>query len=455
MIARGVRSARQITLLFVAGLVIAGVLLGGIAYLVGHDAIRGQIDARIEAEMHSLRHLQKQGGNRALLAAIDEDDERGGSFDYVLVNAWGHRLSGERGHPLLAIGWHDAVFRDDAGNGIPVRALTAPLDDGLRLTVATDTAPAAALLRTTLVLLALALLVLIVLAIGCGLLFERAIRRRLDLMNRTAVAIIAGHLNSRIALSGHGDEFDQLASTFNSMFGRVEALIGNLRQVSSDVAHELRTPITHLQNRLERALEEIPPGSPGLETVDAAIGDSERILSLFSALLRISEVESGTVRRYFRTFDLSAQSAMVVESYSAVAEDKGCQLLSDIEPGILVDGDVELLSQAMTNLIENALNHNGPGTRVTLVIERCEDRVALRVTDDGKGIDEADFPSALRRFGRLEARRNPAGHGLGLPLVQAIARLHQGALELQDARPGLRVTIWLRSEGQQPRVGTH
>lgn len=455
MIARRVRAARQITLLFVAGLIISGLLLGGLAYVVGRDAIEEQIDARIEAEMHSLRHIQKQGGNKALLEAIDGSEERGGGFDYILVNAQGRRLSGELGHPLLSPGWQDTVFRDDEGNGMPGRALTAHLGDGLRLTVATDTAPATALLRTTIVLFALTLLVLIALATGCGLLFERAIRRRLDLMNRTAVAIIAGRLDSRIALSGHGDEFDRLADTFNSMFSRIEALIGNLRQVSSDVAHELRTPITHLQNRLERALEEIPSGSAGFEAVDAAIEDSERIQSLFSALLRISEVESGTVRRYFRTFDLSSQSLLIVESYFAVAEDKGCRLLSDIEPGILVEGDAELLSQAMTNLIENAVNHNGPGTEVTLAVELRGDRVALRVTDDGRGIAEADFPLALRRFGRLGTRRNTVGHGLGLPLVQAIARLHQGALELEDARPGLRATIWLWPErgpaGEGPR----
>ena len=447
MIARRVRGTRLITLLFVVGLIVSAALLGGIAYVVGHDAIRGQIDARIEAEMGSLRHLLRQGGNPALLEALDKIDERGGGFDYVLVNAEGRRLSGERRYPLLAPGWQDTVFHDDAGAGIPVRALTAHLGDGLRLTVAADTAPATALLRTTILLFALASLVLIALAIGCGLLFERAIRRRLDRMNQTAVAIIAGHLHSRITPSGYGDEFDRLADTFNSMFGRIEALIGNLRQVSSDVAHELRTPITHLQNRLERALEEIPEGTPGLETVDAAIEDSERILSLFSALLRISEGESGTVRRYFRTFDLSEQSAMVVESYSAVAEDKGCQLLSDIEPGILVEGDLELLSQAMINLIENAVNHNGPGTTVTLAVARRADRVSLSVSDDGRGIPEADFPLALRRFGRLGARRNSTRHGLGLPLVQAIARLHQGELELGDAGPGLRATIRIRGAG--------
>lgn len=443
MIARPARAARQITLLFAAGFVVAAALLGCIAFVVGRDAVESQIDARIEAETGSLRHLQERGGNAALIEAMEKSEERGGGFDYVLVDAGGRRLSGEAGDPALSPGWHNVVFRDERGNGVPVRTLTTDLDGKLRLTVATNMAPATLLLRTMAILFALALLLLIALAVGCGLLFERAIRRRLDRMNRAAVAITAGRLDSRIELSGHGDEFDQLAQTFNAMLTRNEALIGNLRQVSSDVAHELRTPITHLQNRLEQALGKLPANSPGFEAIDAAIDDSERILSLFSALLRISEVESGTVRRYFKTFDLSKQAMLIVESYTAVAEDKGRRLLSNIAPNIRVEGDCELLSQAMINLIENAVNHSPTGTTITLGIERSEDAVLLSVIDDGVGIREPDRALALRRFGRLDAKREGSRHGLGLPLVQAIAGLHQGTLELGDARPGLRASLRL------------
>lgn len=441
---RRARAARQITLLFVGGLIVSAILLGCIAYVAGRGAIAEQIDARIETEMGSLRHLKKYSGTAALLKAIEKSEERGGGgFDYILMDPAGRRLFGEPGDPALAAGWHDIPLDDDRGQQVPVRALTAEVD-GLRLTVATNMSPAAALLRTTAILFAVALLVLIALAVGCGLLFERALRSRLDLMNRTAVAIIAGRLESRIELSGHGDELDQLATTFNSMFSRIEALIGNLRQVSSDVAHELRTPITHLQNRLEQALEQLPPGSIGYETVDAAIDDSERILSLFSALLRISEVEAGTVRRYFRPFDFSQQATMIVDSYGAVAEDRGCRLLSTIAPDIVLEGDPELLSQAMTNLIENAINHNPAGTNVTVAVDRYDDEIVLTVTDDGAGIGAADREAALRRFVRLGGSRSQSRHGLGLPLVQAIARLHQGEIELADARPGLRAIVRLR-----------
>ncbi|MFT3966432.1 MAG: ATP-binding protein [Sphingobium sp.] len=437
------RTARQIALFFAGGFVLAAVLLGCMAFLVGRDAIEAQIDARIQAEASSLRHMQRHGGNKALLDALERQEERGvKSIGHMLVNRAGKRLSGEFSYPRLPPGWHDGIFHDDGGHNIAARSLTIDLDDGLRLTVATETSPTADLLRTIILFFALVLLFLILLAIGFGLLFGRAVRHRLDHMNHAALAIIAGQLDSRIEISGRDDEFDQLARTFNKMLDRIETLVGNLRQVSNDVAHELRTPITHLQNRLDRMLDRFPAGSADHEAIDAAIEDSEQILALFAALLRIAEVESGTVRRHFTLFDLSEKARLIGESYVAVAEDRGHRLSFDIERGIAMEGDADLLSQAMVNLVENAIKHTPEGSVITFsVTRRDKGEVVIRVADNGPGVAEEDIPRLAQRFVRLGTSRQVSGHGLGLSMVTAIASAHGGETRFRDNRPGLSVCL--------------
>lgn len=448
------RTARQITVALIAGFVVAALLLGCVAYVVGRDAIESQIDARVDAEMTALHRLQRTGGRGALLAALAEREEKDvNSFGYLLLDPAGRRIAGDVIAPHLSPGWSSAVLRDEGGHRLAARSLTADLDAGLRLTVATETEPTTTLLRTTIAVCALVLVLLILIAVGCGVVFGRTIRGRLDRMNRAAAAITAGQLASRVEISGHGDEFDQLALTLNAMLDRIEALVANVRQVSSDVAHELRTPITRIQSRLEQLLGRFEPDTPEHSAIDAAIEDSENILLLFTALLRISEVESGSVRRYFRTLDLGEMASPLVDSYTAVAEDSGCALRFSIEPGLRVDGDRELLSQAIVNLIENALKHTPEGTEIVVTLARSGDgAVLVEVADDGPGVSEEARKSLPQRYLRLNRSGGVGGYGLGLTLVAAIADAHRGQVMFADNRPGLAVRLLLPAAATFPRA---
>jgi signal transduction histidine kinase len=237
-------------------------------------------------------------------------------------------------------------------------------------------------------------------------------------------------------ISDRGDEFDQLARVLNAMLEEIERLLENLRQVSSDVAHDLRSPLTHLRNALESAL-----GGGDADAREQVIADAitrvDGILSLFAAILRISEVESGEIRRLFKPVDLSALVTDLAESYAPAVREAGRALSWTIAPGLAVTGDRELIAQAVTNLLENAQRHTPPGTEIHIHLAESGKSTQISVADTGPGVAPADRDRIARRFIRLESSRTRAGHGLGLNLVAAVARLHRGHLRFADNAPGL------------------
>jgi len=273
-----------------------------------------------------------------------------------------------------------------------------------------------------------------------GFSLSRTVGRRIASITETAEAIIDGDMASRVPVQGTEDELDRLASTLNRMLDRIAALMDSLRQVSTDVAHDLRTPLTRLRQRLETILGRTD-GGDSRDALESALNDLDDILATFAALLRISQIEGGARRAAFRPVDLTAIATTVVDAFRPSAEEDGQSL--EIEPGapIGIDGDKELLTQMLANLVENALRHAGPGADVRVRCCSMEGQITLSVTDDGPGVPVSERERVFDRFHRLEASRSTPGSGLGLALVAAVARLHGAEATLHDANPGLTARI--------------
>jgi signal transduction histidine kinase len=272
-----------------------------------------------------------------------------------------------------------------------------------------------------------------------GLFLGRRFMARVDAITQTCERVMAGKFNERIPKRGRDDEWDRLARAINEMLDRISTLLENLQQVSSDIAHDLRTPLTRLRNRLEAAREQ-PPGLEAYPAVIAhALGDTDQLLAMFSALLRISQIEAGTRVQTFTAVNLADVLQRLFELYLPVAEDCGHLLCRDLYPEVVVRGDAELLTQLFSNLIENAIRHTPPGAQIRIELQRVNGEALAAVIDNGPGVAPEDRDKVTRRFYRGSASRTAEGHGLGLALAAAIAQLHGARLELRDAAPGLQV----------------
>jgi signal transduction histidine kinase len=250
-----------------------------------------------------------------------------------------------------------------------------------------------------------------------------------------------GDLTARIPARGTNDEIDQLVVNLNAMLDRVQTLMIGLRQVSSDIAHDLRTPLGRLRQHLEQARDSATTTEAYAAATEAAIAEADTLLETFSALLRIAQIEAGVRRSAFAPVDLSDVLRGVGEAYVASAEESGHTLRLEIEDGIDITGDRQLLSLLASNLIENALHHTPTGTTIRLVLQRTGTSFAMHVIDNGPGIPADERDKVLDRFYRLDRSRSTPGSGLGLAMVKAIANLHGLSVELGDAGPGLDVAL--------------
>lgn len=281
----------------------------------------------------------------------------------------------------------------------------------------------------------------LLLAIAGGALLGTNFLRRIDTITRTSRAIMEGDLSARIPVRGTHDEIDQLIVSLNAMLARIQQLMDGLRQVSSDIAHDLRTPLGRLRQQLEDARERATTTADYQAATEAAIEEADELLATFSALLRIAQVEAGAQRSAFAAFDLSGLVKSLGETYEPVAEDAGHFLDVAVQDGISFTGDRQLLAQLLTNLLENALRHTPEGTRVFLGLARTDSGVEIVVADNGPGIPDAERDKVFDRFYRLDRSRSTAGSGLGLAMVKAIAGLHGLSIRLEDPKPGLRVIL--------------
>jgi signal transduction histidine kinase len=283
--------------------------------------------------------------------------------------------------------------------------------------------------------------VTLVLAFGGGLLIGSNFLRRIDTITRTSRAIMGGDLSARIPVRGTHDEIDQLVASLNAMLERIQQLLEGLRQVSSDIAHDLRTPLGRLRQHLEDARERAKSTADYDAATEAAIAEADELLETFSALLRIAQVEAGAQKRGFADVDLSELVRNVAEVYQPVAEDCDHRLSYRIDDNVHLPGDRPLLAQMISNLVENALRHTPAGSQVSLALRGVGSAFEIEVADNGPGIPEAERAKVFDRFYRLDRSRSTAGSGLGLALVKAIAGLHGLTIRLEDRGPGLGVIV--------------
>jgi signal transduction histidine kinase len=417
-------------------------------------------DAKLLSVSNRLaRHFESRGSEglrneiqQLLTDGIEQDTEV-----YLLVTPDGRKMVGN------IFGWSQASAPPDRltdlavmRNGRPSlsRLLPRLLPDGSILVVGRDMQDQREIEQLVWRALLAGGAVALLLAIGGALLFRRQLEHRVGAIRRTAREIEAGDLSRRIPISGVEDEFARLNRDVNNMLDRIEHLMDGVRHVSNAIAHDLRTPLGRIRSRLEEALR---PGNsmtqlPG--TIRFAIQQVDDLIQMLDRLLQIAEAESGARRQSFALVSLGSVISDVVELYDATAEDEGITLVSEIEGQPVTLGDKNLLTSAIVNLIDNALKYAGSGATVRVQARQERDTVSIVVQDDGPGIPAAERSRVVERFYRLDQSRSLPGNGLGLSIVTAIASLHWGRLDLQDAAPGLIARIVLpRADAAVPANG--
>lgn len=433
----------RLAALYVVLFATAVAVVGAIVYLGSAAALNRRLDARIAGEMTALKSSFQAGGLAKLKDEVErhERTQPSGPLDYLVFDANGVRLTGDLPIMPAHLGWSNVSTKETDGDISYRRILVDTLPGGIRLAVAADREQIDELVASILYGFASAFAAVIALGSIGGIALSLALLKRVETIRRTSEAIIAGDLAQRVPMRGTNDDLDRLSHTLNRMLDRITELMESLRQVSNDIAHDLKTPLARLRYRLEAIQTRAQSGTQQNASIDEAIAQVDDILGIFGALLRIAQIEAGTRRSGFREFDLSAVFTVVVEAFAPAAEDAGKRLEAKIKPAIRFLGDRELLTQMVANLVENAIRHTPAGTRIEVSLSNDRGRIIATVTDNGPGVPADERAHIFQRFYRLEQSRSTPGNGLGLSLVKAVADLHGIVLQVRDAEPGLQIVM--------------
>jgi signal transduction histidine kinase len=420
-------------------------LLLGFLYWSTVGFMARQTDATIEAEITGLAEQYQKGGLGTLVNILQERVERDpdSSSVYLLasptlkplagnIDAWPDVETGSDG-------WLTFAFKDTRAGGRVFQARARPflLTGGLHLLVGRDTRELKATQELIIRALAWGMALTLALALAGGIIMSRSMLRRIERINQASREIMAGDLQRRVETTGADDEFDQLAISLNAMLDEIERLMDGIRHVTDNVAHDLRTPLTRLRTRLEQLHADLDEDSPSAAYVEQSISEADQLLATFGALLRIARIEAGGVRANFETVDLAALIQDAAELYDAVAEEKQVDIDINLDAKPQVQGDRDLLFQAIINLLDNAIKYSPQAGRITLQLSERDNSPVLAVSDQGPGIPVAEHDKVLQRFYRMDHSRSQHGSGLGLSLVAAVARMHNAQLEFSDNHPGL------------------
>lgn len=440
MIGRLWRSTFGLVALVAIVFALATLGIGAVAVTVTHEALEQQLDHRVAIETSALLAEAHEGMPDLIRAIRRREAARStASLDYLLVDSTDRPIAGAMIALVPVIPGYDEFFHYRVGNRIGIAQALTTVVPGGKLVVAADREGLIEIDSALGALFAGALAAMLILGTGAAALVGWVTRRRLARIDGTALAVIGGDLGRRIPRDGSGSEFDNLAGTLNRMLERISGLMDNLRQVSSDVAHDLRTPLTRLCSRLDRALAEgDEPGRVG--EIEAARAEAAELLEIFAALLRIAEIEGMAERLPRSDVDLSLLVEQMAETYRPDAEASGHHLRCTIMPGLHLSGDRRLLSQALANLLDNGLRHTPAGTTITLLVKERGNTIAVSVFDDGPGVEAADRERLFQRFARSERARSSPGQGLGLALVKAVIIAHGGTVSA-DNMPGFGITM--------------
>jgi signal transduction histidine kinase len=432
---------RYMVLLFVSVSIVVGIINWS---AVGY--FEQEADATIRAEVRGLREQFNERGPQRLAQVIETRIVANPEGDalYLLADAELRKIIGnlEQWPQLAPAGESMVMFDHTDANGdkIPARAQLFMPNSNLRLLVGRNVRALEQLSRLFDRTLFWALGVTLALAFIGGLFMSGNVLRRVNEINATSRQIMQGNLSRRVSTRGTGDEFDELARNLNTMLDQIESLMSSIQHISDNIAHDLRTPLTRLRNRLEDLRHDSTNEHETAE-IDACLDNADALLSTFNSLLRIARIESGTYESSLDPVDLGKSARDAYELYKALADEKSIILSCDA-PGInAVSGDRNLIFQALTNLLDNAIKYTPQGGAVAITVEKTTEDVTLTVSDSGAGIPEDMREKVLQRLFRLDKSRSEPGAGLGLSLVKAIALRHKAMLLLEDNDPGLRVKL--------------
>jgi signal transduction histidine kinase len=439
----------------VAFFLFAAAVVVGFLFWQTNKLFTDQVLATLTAEGRILSSEMKGGGQMKLVETVTALSRPQGTGLYYLADQSGAKIAGNlnRIPPELEANTQGGVFsyqpaNDDGPSHLAV-AIPVDLGVGLRLIVGRDVEDQRTFANTIRFVFLLGFGVLSIVGLLGGLAVSRLIVNRMDQITSASRQIMEGDLSRRIPTTGRGGELDALASSLNEMLERIESLMNGLREVSDNIAHDLKTPLNRLRNAAEAALRD-PRGEDAYrEGLERTIEKADELIKTFNALLLIARLEAGPLEESTETFDLGRFVADVSELYLPATEEAGFALAIEVEQGVFVRGNRQLIGQAIANLIDNAIKYSRggePGSAITVRAFRIDGGPAISVGDHGPGIAETDRERVLKRFVRLEESRTKPGTGLGLSLVAAVARLHHGEVRLEDNQPGLRVVLLLSSK---------
>jgi signal transduction histidine kinase len=467
----------------------ASAVIGWVAWSVRH-LVDQQIGVAIKAEINGLSEQYAQGGISRLVFIVDRRTRQPNASLYLVTNFQGLAITGNVAalppNVLDKPGVRETLYQrhGEATMHRMAMARIFVLPGGFRLLVGRDLGDRETLYQVMGRALLTSLFWLIVIGMLGGLFVARRVLQRVDAMNDSARTIMLGNLEGRLPINGSNDELDRLAQNLNAMIARINDLMVGMRDVSDNIAHDLKTPLTRLRSHAERTLATARSTSEYQGALEKVIEESDQLIKIFNALLMIARVETGTEREGLKPFDAGEIARDLAEMYEPVADDAGFDLVVDAGQNLIVHGSRELVGQVVANLLDNAIKYGVPAKtveaaddsrktpamagagsqeepalrpqfdlpananrpRLTISVQRHGGDIEIAVADNGPGIPEADRERVLDRFVRLEWSRSKPGSGLGLSLAAAVARLHNGKLKLEDNHPGLRVTLVLPAD---------
>lgn len=444
-------TAFKLSLAYLAIFAICAFLALGYVAWNARAVLDDQIVSTIDAEINGLSEQYNSGGLRRLISVVERRSREPGASLYLVTTANGEHIVGNVSSVPAAVlakpGQSEVSYGRGEANADEhfaiVQVFTLP--GGFRLLVGRDTEERDRLRAVIGRAFLSSLAAVIVLGIIGGWLAASRVLARVDAMTRTTRAIMAGDLDDRLAVAGNGDELDRLATNLNQMLERIGELMRGMREVSDNIAHDLKTPLTRLRNRADEALRQASSAEELRTALEAVIDEGDGLIRVFNALLMIARLEAGSAREIMAPLDLGATACSVGELYEALAEDHGLSIEVRAPEGVIIDANRELIGQALANLVDNALKYGSPPDgetgRILIAVEQKQGAAMLTVADHGPGIPEEEREHVLARFVRLEKSRSRPGFGLGLSLVNAVMRIHRGTLRLDDNDPGLKVEM--------------
>lgn len=410
------------------------------------NALDSQTDQTIENEVLELSDQYQRHGIRSLAELVIARSIHGGQGLYVLADSQHRVIAGNLdswpgviGNPGHFVEFDYERRSQVDGERRRARGQVLFLAGGFELLAAQDVHERYLIEKFFTTTLPYTVGLILLLGFGGGILLSRRMLQRLDSINRTASEIMGGDLSRRVVISGAHDEFDALAENLNAMLDRIERLMRGVQEVADSVAHDLRTPLTRLRNRLEAISRHAANGES--TEIEAAIAETDRLIATFNGLLLIAEADAGIVREAMTTVDLTSVGEDILELYAPLADENGIDLGLQPSGSITIEGNRSLVSQALANLVDNAIKYTPKGGKVTIAISERAVGAEISVSDTGPGIPPEHRIHVVERFVRLEASRSSPGTGLGLALVAAVSRLHGAVLILEDNKPGLKAII--------------